>query len=675
MDSPILHLDTDVWTQIARYLDYDDISQLVLVGQRHFTQRVGSGVQSFVVTRRCHAVDLECILRTAKATPHLQELNISVGEALNYIMKPLLPLELPPKLTTLTATFNRSVEFFTVSHDLAKLAPSLLTLSLWGATRSELKLANLKLPSKLSSLSLNGCILTVNELDIAKLPRSLTSLKMPALYIPKMTHNEWPSELLTLSITALVRSIVIEHLPRTLTSLKIDSKTDAASFTTSFKTENTEDHFAFPWRCFFHSLIDVSITAQITANATSRLKSLVSPHAYNASDVADFIASGFWHLQAPTTPDYPLFEQIRISSSTQDAMVESCRELAPYLQNVTNFYFYQLPLAACVYLPKAKSYLGGYSSTASLEEGMPTHFKHFAIHYFDNRLFDHLSSCNTLRVAQIIGTPSDKAITESVAWPSSLTHLSIIMTLSGPALLSLPNSITFLSTSIPKRADWSIIATHLVVLKDLTLSIPWLGTEDSDDPLHPITSNNLQTIVLKAAAEINEPHSKPYMDDFFGNASPLPASLTAITLSSYYETQAIPMTILPSLPRNLKSLTIMGQVSWNNENYKTEPHVASLSQSELLASLPSGLDGFDVWGRVGHSEANWSVELLASLPQNLKRLSQDSAWSTSAPLDIDVIIRYLPPKLAFLHFGAAKEVSETYFNRSYLYHGERPSAP
>ena len=134
--------------------------------------------------------------------------------------------------------------------------------------------------------------------------------------------------------------------------------------------------------------------------------------------------------------------------------------------------------------------------------------------------------------------------------------------------------------------------------------------------------------------------------------------------------QRIPLTIFPYLPRQLRILTVSAFIDWRNEFYKTEPHIASMTSGDLLASLPSGLDVLDLSLYAQIPGVQQPYEMLASLPRGLKSFKQNSIWNHYSLLeaDIETILNSLPPKLCSLKYGSSTAIETAYFKaRPYLY--------
>ena len=163
MISPLLRLSADVWQIVAVCLDYDDVKKLLDTGNRHLMKVVGSSVHSFVINKRLHALDLDSLQRTCKATPYLTEITIKPLESLYRLITPSLPLDLPPTLTKLHAEFYNSLAFFLLSTKLCDVAPDLISLRLRGLHSATHLLRDLKLPQKLQHLELTASLTSLKK--------------------------------------------------------------------------------------------------------------------------------------------------------------------------------------------------------------------------------------------------------------------------------------------------------------------------------------------------------------------------------------------------------------------------------------------------------------------------------------------------------------------------------
>ena len=665
MISPLLRLSADVWRVITDFLHFDDVKILLETGNRHLMKVVGSSVHSFRIDQYLHAVDFNSLQHTCKATPHLKEIIIKPLESVYRLMKPLLPLELPPTLTKLHADFNNSLDFFLLANDLHRLAPNLISLRLRGIFDAWRFLCILKIPPKLQHLELTGPSIVIREGEIATLPRTLMSLHLRADNLPPIADNDWPPHLSTLYLSGLNGNVTIEHLPRSLTYLTL--VTVGAACSTSFKPTMVEENFAFPWRRFFPGLTSLSLQQEIRGSPLPFLKSVVSPDAYDALEVSDFLSRGFWRSEeydhVPAT-GYPLFERIRFFNFEGD-MLEVCRELAPFLRKVTEFgSSCKLSLETLQYLPSVTEFDSRASALMSFPN-MPTHLKKLMLYSprTDFRVIENSKSLEYLDAAEIYDASTDGAVS-SVQWPSTLKHLNTSMELTSSLLQLLPTSLTSLTCHISTHTEWSIIASGLVNLEHLSIKLApdqWYRST----PLEAIGSTRFEHLIVFYASDFSSVPEEPFMDEFLGKHSPLPTSLTKLEIRSYSHKQRTPLTILPYLPKQLRVFSMTTNPAWTSNFFKTEPHVAAMTPSELLESLPTGLEVLSLESFTS-IEGRQPASVLASLPKGLKHFTQRNLISNQEPANI---VKYLPPKLVVLRYDSNNDIEEAYFKtiRPYLF--------
>ena len=664
MISPLLHLSADAWQIIAPLLDYDDVKKLLDTGNRYLAQIVSSFVHSFVINKRLHALDLDSLQCTCKATPYLTEITIKPMESLYRLITPSLPLDLPPTLTKLHADFYNSLAFFLFSSRLCDLVPDLVSLRLRGLPGDTHLLRDLKLPQKLQHLELTASLTVIEEGEITTLPRSLTSLDLRVSKIPPSEScGDWPSHLSTLKLI-LYDELIIEHLPRSLTHLSLNL--EHREFLSSFKPPTGANFLPFPWRRFFPRLTCLSITNDIHGPAMPFLKSVVSPNAYDALEVSDFLSRGFWRSEEydriPAN-NHPLFERIFFFTDAED-LTEACRELAPFLHNVVQFSSSSsvLPFESLQYLPSLAEYDSEDVHTCPPNMLSLTHA------YFGKvvaSVIEKLQSLEELTFSALCDESG--AIASSAKWPSTLKRVYTATVLTSPALQLLPTLLTHLTLGISTHTEWSIIASRLVNLEHLSIRL----TPDlwcSSTSLEAIASKRFEHLIVFYAEDFSSAPEEPFMNEFLGKHSPLPASLTNLEVSFHSAVQRVPLTILPYLPKQLRILKIMTSVAWNSTFFKTEPHIAAMTPSKLLASLPTGLEVLSLISVHKAPEERQPVSVLSSLPRGLVHFNQLGLFNSGPSRDIIV---HLPPRLASITYESNSYVEEEYLAkiRPYLFSG------
>lgn len=673
----ILHLESDIWDSIAPYINYNEVLNLILTGNRKMAQLIGSTTRSFSFRQRLHAVDLDCVLSTARATPNLQELIFAPFDSVYWLMIPVKPLVFPPKLTSLTAIIHHALDFFLLTHDLSELAPSLTYLQLSGKLDSRTrKLNKLTIPRNLQTLIIRDSpILMEDEEDIAKLPRTLTHLQLIAPRFPTITRNVWPTELSVLHLRNIEMDVTIEHLPRSLTDLilyPLDGKLN-----TSFKCEGAGSNFAFPWRQFFPLMSALEVYHELKGSLTFLLGSMISHVVYTPSEVSDFISSGFWSLQqldwTPLMP-YPSFKRLILADMSD--FETAARELAPWLRvlEATLTISSEFPFGTLRYLPSADSYDNNddIDFAGITAETIPSSLKYFSSPYIPVFLLERLPALGSLFTTSIADLQGAEISLEDVKWPSTLHTLSTHQVLQGPALRCLPNSLTSLQIPVPTRADWSIVASQLVNLIDLHTDLnceQWNSDISLDEPLTPIVSTSLEQFGFRYTSVPSTVQPQPFAYEFFGKQSPLPTSLTQLSINSYTHDRPIPLTVLPYLPRQLRDLSISGAIDWNSSIYFTEPHIASMTPFELIASLPPDLSSLGLMNYGLISLKGYYI--LSAMPKNLCHLSHDGLFQDVAPgSDVSDFLKHLPRRLVEMSRPATKnmKIMEQYFKqiRPYL---------
>lgn len=684
METPILRLESDAWSSITALLFFDEVRNLLLTGNRKLTQLVGNTARSFMIERRLHSIDLDCILHTAKSTPNLREIHIQAWIGGYKLIAPLRHLDFPSKLTKLIGVFTNALNFFLVAHDISQLAPTLTHLHLRGVFESRLELGNLRFPPNLQTLALESSVIVIQkEEEIANLPRTLTNLELKTRGLPDISRNVWPPELSLLHLHNLHADTTIEHLPRTLCDLMLYAM--RGKMRTSFKSERSGGHFAFPWRQFFPLLTHFENHYPFDGPLHATIKSIVVSDAYEASTVNEFVSSGFWSLQQPTwvlSAPYPLFKTIDIAEEMAE-LATTARDLAPWLREIVDIG--GVSREAIRYLPSVRSLRAldePFNFDVTDENAfLPTQIEKLTCPSISLSAIERLPRLERLSVTSFGASEGDDVGLHSVKWSSNLKLLATTSKLQAPALLNLPSSLTDLGVAITTHAAWTVIATHLIHLRTLSLELNlkwWNVDEPIDQPLTPMKSDTLEKLVLRFQSAPSEKIARPFADEFFGKHSPLPASIKRLVLNSISTDSPVPVTVFPSLPRNLVELTLVSFIDWENPHFFVEPHVASMTPSELLASLPRGIESLNMqkYGTEAESSRR-SYESLAFLPQTLCHFGTTGLFTMpSQPAAVAEIVKHLPSKLTSLHYdGVTFGVSKEYFKqrRPYLVEEIKPS--
>lgn len=644
MDPTILRLESDVWTIISSYLGYIEVNYLLSVGNALLSTKMGHGVRSLPCPPVVDHIDLNSIFTTCEALPNLQELRITPKENYIPLKTPPYPQRFPPKLTSLIATFPHAAHFFLRHTDLSCLASNLLRLKLKVSPSDLPHLGAIKFPTNLTSLSLESESVTIKAGDIALLPRGLTSLSISTNEIPIMTSYEWPPNLTSLKLRSLRQALTLEHLPRTVVTLRFSR----VKLQTNFNpTTGVNLNMLFPWRAFFPSLQRLTVAESNKAPIGAFLESIVSAHAFDDALVASFIESGFWNLlnlEFDPKRVYPLMEHISAGHGSYHNFsgLEFFQRCAPFLTRLkTVFADFQVPAECLPYLPSLKSYKHVFGALPP-RWGSPT-LKVLVIGDITPEeigLFPGLEELSVMRLSA----------SQDVEWPRGLTSLTAYIPFRIDLAHNLPTSLTSLSVGETTLSAWTTIATQLINLRSLFVTLENTGSWDLSDALTPIASKSLVSFGLFQGNAGHNYYTRPYLYEFLGPNSPLPATLTSLEIASASEDSPIPMTICPYLPRQLRRLKLASSIQWQFERYHTEPHIDSLTPAQLLASLPPGLTSFNYFHTVGPIMP-LNVEAIASMPPSLISFYVSGLFSENRASTIELkeqIIALAPPKLGFL---------------------------
>lgn len=648
-DGPLLRLSPDIWTQITSCVDYTDIRNLLLTGNRAVRNLVIQNCQVVSLTQVVHSIDFERITHTCNELANLRELRIEPPLADVAALHPKTPLRLPPTLTELYLSFLFATEFALSVFTAHATLPNLTSLSLVGESTEELDLELFQLPPKLSTLILLGCTSTTNkELGILNLPRSITNLTLQIEKLPTFTKNCWPPQLESLALTNLTEPIIIEHLPRTVVQLTLGG---TKTVSTQFKDVVSGNTFDFPWRHFFPFMTLLTLLVNVPGKIDALLRSVISPTAYDSVLVDEFISGGFWRLDDVDLANhvFPPFKSLFMSSDEfDDSITPVLRDLAPHLTEIRYLASSgpRMPLEALQYLPNYRM----YSSEDIIDDpsAMPS-LSHLEALQLKSTPLKAVKELKTLRIFNVSSITCDEDSLQ-LPWPTHLNKFELAGPLpQGLFIHSLPSWLTNLRFTITTNDEWTTLATYLVHLVGLTISMDFPGEWMQSDRLTPIASPYLHTAVIAFTSSPSKPQPKRFMDEFFGAKTPFPPSLTKLSIATLEGSALlIPMTVCPYLPRQLKSLTLGAQIAWSNSDYKCEAPIVHLSPAELVANLPPKLETLSI-AQV-HATPVMTYELLSKLPRSLTEFSQLGYELFSGPPDPTLLSVLLPPKLVTLSF-------------------------
>lgn len=654
--TPILLLQSDIWTLIAPLIDYEDISRLLLTGAPALTLTIGHGVHSLSGPTNVSAVDLDALLHTCRLLPQLKELIIKPARSEICLMKPRKPINFPPTLTSLNASFLHALAFFTNALKIHMLLPGLRTLHLSGHYSWQPRLSSLKLPTNLESLSIYRSQFKLSTGDIAKLPRSLTHIELTLDKLYPTTRYEWPPHLTSVHLIMHKSPPFLEQLPRTVHILTLEASDILKS---SYEAANTANPFFFPWRAFFPFLHHITLHAPVPHTGEHLATALVSVPPDEASQIAKFLTDPSWNipgLEFDPERTYPLFEFIEHQNSDTDS--DAYRPLAPYLKKADMKLHYPI-------LKNPKNF-ALFPSATQLHCKQPlegnvwrsTSLRSIQASSIDFSLLEHLPNLTYLK---LLGAPSDQNTSiESVKWPSKLEHLRCCHAFTPSAIASLPASLTSLELQDISVPTWTAIATTMASLRELGLTFHSPDLWTPSEPLTPFQSVRLATFRL----EFHFDESGPVLHTFFGPtaSSPLPPSVTALHISS--NRKPVSLAICPYLPRQLQRLNIPCATFAEDSSYCPP---SGISPEKLLKSMPPGLTSIAM-GSSSNAVCASSVALRA-LPRSLTSLIISGLFQNDD--SEQQIVKMLPPRLvACLLINSSIPDIYQEVRRPYLYRGE-----
>lgn len=660
--APILRLQSDLWTAIARFLEYDDISHLLTTSNRALALAVGHGVHSISAPRRIASVDLDALLHTCRFLPHLKELLIEPGLLDTRLMMPRKPVSFPPTLTSLTASFYHSLAFFSNAHRIDTLLPGLRSLKLRSAGSWHPLMSAFKLPKTLELLVVHGGLFKLSTGDIAKLPRSLTHLEMEFDKLYTMTRYEWPPNLAVLWLRLSQSSISPELLPRTVQKLTLSA---ISPMKTTYKAVDTADNFFFPWRAFFPFLHHASFMTLPPRSGKELLATLIATPSHETSQIATFIENDAWNvpgLEFDPKRSYPLFESLKYPG--MDFSLDSYGLWAPLLKMANLVVNKTLLLRPdnLALLPSATELdLGRYPLTVTTLASSSVRTLHANL--VNDSILQHLPNLTWITDR---ARAEDRRSMEDVKWPPNLKHLKSPHVFSAAAMAGLPSSITQLILEDVDTSAWTVIASTMVCLTSFILTIFRPGLWKPTRSMTPFKSL-LESLELHLWYEAPNGEYGSVLQSLFGpNAvSPFPQSLTSLRL--YTQRQHIPMTIGPFLPRQLRVLAITRATFGPSLNFLPDAQTISQSPAQLLGSLPPHLFSLDL---VGEGTAVRAPSIaLSALPRSISQLSLSGIILNDATEE--EVAMLVPPCLAVCSL-APLLLTNVYLEkrRPYLYNGE-----
>lgn len=643
MNAPLLRLYGDLWTSILNQMDIASAIKLLLTGSKQLGAILARQLKNIVHQDSDPVLDFNAILRSCQSFPSVKSITILPNSSRSLTRYPILLDNVPSELRSLNLSFCTACNLF-AGFDFASRTPSLTNLSLSGPSATNVPFSAFLLPSTLEALNLspmNSSIL-IGPNDVAKIPKSLISLTLSLKWdnSEKMERYDWPLSLTSLHLRGTNSHVNLEYLPRTLTLL------DLVEFP-RFKTAYPHDSI-FPWRVFFPRLSVLLLSPYVfhAFNFEILLRSIVASEAVENQQAKTFIASGFWNVDAistsletsnpPATTAYPLFTRIRLPSPFwfQDPtdLISQLQSLAPYIRNTE---FVSMTTNASVLKHAGVSPSAEVFAVTAKDE-LPSTLtslkaRDLPISFVPPTLTS--LKCNTL-VAQL-----DEVHEMGYSGLfSRLTTLHLYSAQDGFPFELLPASITDLHIRIFNSENWDLIATSLVSLRNLSLTLEPLSP---DSELAPIKSTVLDTLCLICVVELDTTATKPYMSEFFSSPSPLPPTITDLTISGHPVHASI-FTILP--PRLLSFKT---QVEFIESNLIPFPQGATLTPSELIGSLPQCIRHLYLSGK---GPQITSPECLRSLPRSLTSFSTFQLFRFTDVFDEEGVVNLFPPLMNCITF-------------------------
>lgn len=659
MTAPILRLYPDLWASLFAFLDFGSIFNLIRIGNVQLSSTVRHNVHRIDPATSDDAVlNLEALLQCVARFESIKELTITPSDRI-HVKRPLLPLDFPITLTSLSLHFDGVFSVIT-QLPLSTLLPNLITLDLEGVNNlPDVALKSIDFPPKLETLKLlsweNSLIGSLES--ISELPRTLTTLGIhaPEKFCPEqgaiLSSYPWPPRLVNLRLTVYDGSFSAEYLPRTVTKMKV-----VGALETAYPRSNGNS--VFPWRRFFPALTSLQ-TSGSYLHTRSFWRTLLfdAGHIHNpildATEVDNFISSGVWDLPSLRHPaSYPAYTTVRTSHFNK--LVFTCQEkeinfLSPWLQSIDLGHFNGS-------YAQYKSMASALRSTrfliiaGEIEKGqtIPSHVTTLVVPARPVTLSSLSPSLTTLDCGGIEGGGADGSYMPGDAFPPKLNYLNAARN-STPTPLEfaslIPTTMTDLNVMLDSPKSWDVIAERLVSLERLYFSVtcPW---PTSNPPLARIASKRLSSVTL-----IQHPtfwSEKPRLAEFFPTTDPFspsalfPPTMMDLTLEGMWHAS-----VSTILPRNLKFLSI-DKFAWGDhlDSIAAYPEATGMSNAELIQALPANLRSLSLQGPFAEMVAPHfeDLALVQFLPQSLTYLCETNVFNSFLASSGEEEITKLLPK-------------------------------
>ena len=597
-------------------------------------------------------LNLDAILESCRALPSLEALVVHPEEGSVLLKEPIKLDNLPSTLRTLKLNFSMICSLF-CGFEFATRTPSLVELCLRGYTKEKLALESFLLPPSLEVLTLepSSGLTLVPSSDIAKLPRTLVKLRLSVDQLVTETSEkyDWPPSLTDFRLHSWNSRLTIECLPRTL------HKLDLIGFSTTHTAfPQKSAGRVFPWRVFFPHLSQLS-TSRYERNFDdeSLLRSIVAPEPWERQEAEAFFSKDSSNPAPSATSslkDFPNFTKLDLPSSwwSQDTgkIIETLRSLAPFIQDVD---FAQLSgEASLLKHAGATSSAELYSDTREADGKLPSTLTR--INGRDVHISTLPSTFRSLQCYNLIGKdPSDRTMISGDDFPN-LTFLQLFEPATTHTISILPATLTELHIVIGVPEEWDLIASRLISLRKLqiTLDAHWR----CNSPLTLIKSTYLKAFDLSTHYNYAYDPTKPHLGEFFSHPSPLPSTVVDLNLGGV----PVPASILAVLPRGLKDVYING-FSWTDLSASgclPYPEGANLSHAEIIKSLPPRLRSLHLSKGSDKGQKAIEVECLRFLPHTLRSFSTYDVFIME---DKNTMEELVPPLAANMSFGFTEKRS------------------
>lgn len=572
-------------------------------------------------------LDLSAVLASCRDLPSIESFVVVPSHYEARVKLPISLENLPPKLHTLTLDLAGAFE--AAYHN---IAPSLLHLSLTDSFTSNPSFKQLSLPPSLQSLVLQGLrSVPMDKFDVKALPRTLTELDIDAVWNFVPSSYEWPLSLTSACFRGSQNWHTLEHLPRTVTSLRFGEK---LRLKTTFRGDSAQR--VFPWRVFFPRLSYLHLPSTLPDFEPSLLlRSIVDPDALESGKVATFMASGFGTLESlsdATRGPFPLFTGIQLPfvvwSQEPSLLITQFQLVAPYIRTVDLIGFQgcsTLLVHAGITSRATVTARSNYEKTAPLQ--FPTTLKTLTI--LEGITLADIPRSLTGLTCKYIYARSDAGRDHDFAdvqLPDSLTYLKLTLTPFLGLVNILPLSLTELHIIVRSPEPWNSVASRLVSLRKLYVAMGAYWSCYA--PLVPLKATQLDTFELSSPWPRALDASQPRLCYFFSphycaGQALLPSSITRLSID-YPLAHA---SLIAALPQGLQFLTFRLSLVWTDlADSLPIPEGAGLSPEQLFKLLPRGLRTLDLGTGPGSA---LDVQLLRFLPPRLVKFRACGSFNLS----------------------------------------------